>query len=342
MVSQVKVQPSGHEFSVDDHETILEAALRQGVGLPYGCRNGACGACRGKVVSGDVTMQGESPQALSEQDRAQGYTLFCCAHAHGDISIEVNELSPVGELTVKTLPCRVESLAKVHDVAILRLKLPVAERLQFRAGQYIDILLKDGKKRSFSIANAPHDDAYLELHIRYQPGGNFSDYVFNQMKEREIMRFKGPLGSFFLREDSEKPLILLASGTGFAPIKGIVEHALHTGVKRPMILYWGARTRADLYCAELVAQWQAEHADVFSYVPVLSEAGEHDAWTGRTGFVHQAVLDDFADLSPYQVYACGAPVMVESAHRSFIGERGLPENEFFSDAFFLAKDMQAR
>jgi CDP-4-dehydro-6-deoxyglucose reductase len=342
MVSQIKVQPSGHSFDVEEHETILEAALRQGIGLPYGCRNGACGACRGKVVSGEVRTDGYAESALSEQDRVQGYTLFCCAHAEGDVTIEANELSSAGQVQIKTLPCRVESIEKMHDVAVLRLKLPVSERLQFLAGQYIDILLKDGNKRSFSIANAPHDDAHIELHIRHQPGGNFSGYVFNQMKEREIMRFKGPLGSFFLREDSDAPIILLASGTGFAPIKGMVEHALHHGSKRPMTLYWGARTLPDLYMHALAERWQAEHPDVFRYVPVLSEAQEEDQWSGRCGFVHQAVLDDFADLSGYQVYACGAPVMVEAAHRAFIAERGLPEDAFFSDAFFLAKDMQSK
>jgi CDP-4-dehydro-6-deoxyglucose reductase len=342
MVSQIKVQPGGQSFSADEHETILEAGLRQDIGLAYGCRNGACGACRGKVVSGSVTVQGHSEQTLTAEDQAQGYTLLCCAHAHGDVTIEATVVGSPGENPVKTLPCRVESIEKVHDVAILRLKLPVSERLQFRAGQYIDILLKDGKTRSFSLANAPHDDAYLELHIRHQPGGQFSEYVFNQMQAREVMRFKGPLGSFFLREDSDAPIILVASGTGFAPIKGIVEHALHLGLQRKMILYWGARTRADLYMSSLAEQWQREHPDVFSYIPVLSDATADDAWTGRSGFVHQAVLDDFADLSAHHVYACGVPIMVEAAHRSFIAERGLPELAFFSDAFFLAKDMQAR
>lgn len=342
MVSQVKIEPSGHAFTVDAHETVLEAALRQGIGLPYGCRNGACGACRGKVLTGEVSAEGYSEQALSEQDRVKGYTLFCCAHPKGDLTIEASEIKGVGEIRIKTLPCRVESIDKIHDVAVLRLKLPVAERLQFMAGQYIDILMKDGKARSFSIANAPHDDAFIELHIRHQVGGSFSEYVFNQMKVREIMRFKGPLGSFFLRENSDKPLILLASGTGFAPIKGIVEHALHQGGKRPMVLYWGARTRADLYMSALPEQWQADYPALFRYVPVLSDATQADDWTGRTGFVHQAVLDDFTDLSAHDVYACGAPVMVEAAHQAFINTRQLPEAAFFSDAFFLAKDMQGK
>jgi CDP-4-dehydro-6-deoxyglucose reductase len=340
MTAQVKVLPSGHTFQVDDHETILEAALRHGIGLPYGCRDGACGACKGKVLEGEVCQDGYQEKALPEQERVQGYALFCCAKPQGDLTIEVREVTGLGDIPVKTLPCRVEKIEKLHDVAVLKLKLPVSERLQFHAGQYIDILMKDGKKRSFSIANAPHDDAFLELHIRHQPGGSFSEYVFTQMKEREIMRFKGPLGTFFLREDSDKPIVFVASGTGFAPIKGIVEHALHSGITRPMVFYWGARTKADLYMADLAEQWQASNPN-FTYIPVLSEALPEDNWTGRTGFVHQAVLDDFDDLSGYQVYACGAPVMVEAAHRSFTRECGLPEDEFFSDAFFLSKDMSA-
>lgn len=342
MTCQVKVSPSGHSFAVEANETLLEAALRQGVGLPYGCRDGACGACKGKVVQGEVEHGPHQQKALPEHERAQGYSLFCCAKPVGaELTIEAREVTGIGDIQIKTLPCRVEKIEKMHDVAVLKLKLPVSERLQFMAGQYIDILMKDGKKRSFSIANAPHDDSFIELHIRNQPGGSFSEYVFTQMKEREIMRFKGPMGSFFLREESDKPIIYVASGTGFAPIKGIVEHAIHNGINREMVLYWGARTKADLYMAELAGKWQAENPN-FTFIPVLSEALPEDNWPGRTGFVHQAVLDDFADLSGYQVYACGAPIMVESAHKSFISERKLPEEEFFSDAFFLAKDMAGR
>jgi CDP-4-dehydro-6-deoxyglucose reductase len=342
MASQITVEPSGQTFSANEQETILEAALRHGVAVQYGCRNGACGACKCKVVQGAVSQEGYATPALSDQDKANGLALMCCARAEDDVTIEATLLQSAPEMTIKTLPCRVESIEKVHDVAVLRLKLPSSERLVFRAGQYIDILLKDGKKRSFSLANAPHDDAFLELHIRNQAGGFFSDYVFNQMKPGEMLRFNGPLGSFYLREDDDEPIILLASGTGFAPIKGIVEHALRQGSQRKMIFYWGARTRADLYMSALAEQWQAEHPGLFSYIPVLSEASADDAWSGRQGLVHQAVLDDFSDLSAHHVYACGAPVMVEAAHRSFIAERNLPEIAFFSDAFFLSKDMQKR
>lgn len=339
MTAQVTLQPSGHTFSVETGETVLEAATRQGVALPYSCRNGACGACKGKVTAGEVSHRDYQPHALSEAERAQGMALLCCAETQGDLTVEVREVKTGSDIQVKTLPCRVESIQRVHDVAVLKLKLPVSERLQFMAGQYIDILMKDGKRRSFSLANAPHDDSALELHIRHMPGGSFSEYVFHQMKEKEIMRFQGPLGSFFLNEDSDKPILLLASGTGFAPVKAIVEQALHAGVTRKMVLYWGARQAADLYMNELPQAWQAAHEN-FSYVPVLSEPAAEDHWQGRTGLVHQAVLDDFADLSGWEVYACGAPVMVEAAHSSFIGERQLPADAFYSDAFFLSKDMK--
>lgn len=337
MSSQVTLQPSGHCFPVETGETILEAALRHGLNLPYSCKNGACGACKGTLVSGEVSHRPHQDKALTAAEAAAGKALLCCAETQGDVTVNVREVSAAGDIQVKTLPCRVESIDKVKDVAVIKLKIPAAERLQFLAGQYIDILMRDGKARSFSLANAPHDDQLLELHIRHMPGGTFSDYVFNTMKVKEILRFKGPLGTFFLRDDSDKPIVFLASGTGFAPVKAIVEHALASGNRRQMVLYWGARKLDDIYMPELPAKWQAEY-DNFTFIPVLSDPLPEDNWPGRTGLVHEAVLADFEDMSGYQVYACGAPAMVEVAHGAFTRERGLPEDEFFSDAFFLSKD----
>src|SRR4030095_16580177 len=209
-------------------------------------------------------------------------------------------------------PCRVEKIDKVApDVAIVSLKLPANERLQYLAGQFIDLLLKDGRRRSFSIATAPEDDTLLDLHIRHVPGGLFSAQLFNEFKGREILRFEGPRGTFYLREDSDKPIIFVAGGTGFAPIKAVIEHALHHDIQniRPMVLYWGARSKVDLYMPDLPGQWQSAHRGSFTYIPVLSEPQPEDEWPGRTGFVHRAVLDDFRDLSGYVVYACGGPAM---------------------------------
>ncbi len=334
MTFQTTIQPSGHSFPIEEQETILDAGLKHGYTLPYSCRNGACGVCKGKVLQGEVDYGKHQGKALTEADKAAGMALFCCAKPKSDLVIECREVSAVKDVEVKTMPCRVHKMEKLaEDVMVLQLKLPSDERLQFLAGQYIDILLKDQKPRSFSLANAPHHDELLELHIRNISGGAFTQHVFNEMKERDILRFKGPIGTFFLREDSSKPVIFVASGTGFAPIKAIIEHALYIGVKRPMHFYWGARKLADLYMLDKAAQWQDSG---IKFIPVLSDALPEDNWQGRTGFVHQAVLDDFGDLSGHEAYVCGAPVVVEAAHRDFTAQRGLPDDAFFSDAFTFA------
>jgi len=338
MSYRITVQPSGHQFNVLPDETILEAALREGVGLAYGCRNGMCGSCKGIVVAGELDYGDYKESALTPEEKAAGKALFCRAKPLSDLMLQAKEVGGAKDVIVKTLPCRVESLEKrADDVMIVKIKLPATERLQFLAGQYIEFLLKDGKTRSYSLANPPHDDALLELHIRHMPGGLFSDQVFSTMKVRDILRLKGPLGSFFIREDSDKPMIFVAGGTGFAPIKGMLEHAFVTHMDREMVLYWGVRAGKDLYMAELPVQWQREHSH-FTFIPVLSNPAPDDAWQGRTGYVHEAVMADFADLSGYQVYACGAPVMVDSAHGAFTAHRGLPEEEFFADSFVTAAD----
>jgi len=342
MTFEITIKPSDHAFSCEEGETVLAAAMRADLMLPYGCRNGACGTCKGRILAGEVDYGAHQKSTLTDDDKRIGYALFCCAKPLTDVTIEVREVRRAGDIVIKRLPCRLESIDKVApDVAIVRFKLPANERLQFLAGQYIDFLLKDGKRRSFSLAIAPHDDRLLELHIRHVPNGFFSDTLFNQYKGREILRFEGPLGSFYLREQSDKPIVLLAGGTGFAPIKAIIEHALHHELDRRMILYWGARSRVDLYLPDLPNEWQARHSN-FSYVPVLSEPRPEDQWTGRTGFVHRAVMEDLPDLSGHQVYACGAPAMIDAARRDFSQQCGLPPDEFFADSFTYAAETEAR
>lgn len=331
MPHQITIKPSNHVFTVNEDETILEAALREGFVIAYGCRNGACGTCKGKVLAGVVDYGTYQEHALTNAEKTLGLALFCQARPLSDLAIECREIGAAKDMPIKILPCRVQKMDRVAlGVMMLHLKLPANERLQFLAGQYIDILMKDGKRRSLSLANAPHDDALLQLHLRNY-GGPFSDYVFNHMKEKDILRFEGPLGTFFLREDSAKPIIMLASGTGFAPVKSIIEHAIHIGIRRPMTLYWGARVRADLYMHDLAGKWQSEHG--IKYVPVLSEALPTDCWSGRNGFVHRAVMEDFPDLSGHQVYACGVPAMVDAAHKDLTTQCSLPEDEFYSDSF---------
>lgn len=343
MSHQITIKPSEHSFDCADGDTVLAAALAADLTLPYGCRNGACGTCKGRILAGSVDYGAYQATTLTADDKALGLALFCVAKPLTDLVIEVKEVRRAGDIPIRRLPCRVEAIERpAADVAIVRLKLPANERLQYLAGQYLDLLLKDGRRRSFSMATAPHDDALLELHIRLVPGGWFTTQLFTEFKGREILRFEGPLGSFYLREDSDKPIILVAGGTGFAPIKAIVEHALHhrLDARRPMVLYWGVRTRKDLYLAELPGRWQQASAN-FTFIPVLSDAQPGDDWPGRTGLVHQAVLDDFASLAGYQVYACGAPPMIDAARAAFTGQRGLPPDEFFSDSFTYAAAAEA-
>ena len=339
MSFQISVQPSNRQFTCDDGETVLAAAIRAGVGLPYGCKNGACGSCKGKLLSGSIDQGKHQEKALSAAEAEQGQALFCCAVPHTDLVIEAREVLGVGEFPIKKMPSRVAKIERVtDDVAIISLQLPANERLQYLAGQYIEFLLKDNKRRSYSMANAPYKDEQITVHIRHMPGGLFTDQVFGTMKERDILRFEGPLGTFFLREDSSKPMILLASGTGFAPIKAIIEQATHNKTERTIVLYWGGRRPRDLYMHELCEEW-ARTLPNFRYVPVVSDALPEDNWNGRTGFVHRAVIDDFADLSSYQVYACGAPIVVDSAKRDFIALRQLPEDEFYADSFTSEADL---
>ena len=334
----VTIQPSGHQFLVEDGEAVLAAALRQGYVLPYGCKNGACGSCKAKILSGTVDYGVYQQKALTDEEKAQGKALLCQAKSLDDLVIEARTIGAAKDIPVKTLPCRVQKLERVtEDVMLLALKLPASERLQFLAGQYLEFLLKDGTRRSFSMGNAPHDDELIQLHVRHVPGGQFTDHVFGRMKERDILRFEGPHGTFFLREDSARPIVLVASGTGFAPIKSIIEHALKNEISRPMALYWGGRRPKDLYMHALADGWAAQGK--LTYVPVISDGLPEDAWSGRTGFVHRAVMEDFPDLSHHQVYACGVPIMVDSARRDFTTACKLPEDEFYADSFTTQADL---
>jgi CDP-4-dehydro-6-deoxyglucose reductase len=339
MTFQITVQPSGHQFACEEGDTVLAAAIRAGVGLPYGCKNGACGSCKGKVLEGEVTHKAHQQRALSADEEVRGMSLFCCAVPQGDLVIEAREVAGSSDYPIRKMPTRVSTIHKAApDVAVITLQLPANEALAYRAGQYIEFLLKDGRRRAYSIAVAPSFGGPLELHVRHLPGGVFTDHVFTNMKEREILRFEGPLGTFFLREESDKPIVLLASGTGFAPVKALVEHMIHLKSTRPVSLYWGGRRPQDLYMHELCEQWAREMPH-FRYIPVVSDALPEDQWQGRTGYVHLAVMQDFPDLSGFQVYACGAPVMVDAARKDYVEQCKLPADEFYADAFTTEKDL---
>ncbi|MDP1886905.1 CDP-6-deoxy-delta-3,4-glucoseen reductase [Polaromonas sp.] len=341
MTFQVTVLPSERSFSTAPHEVILAAAIRQGIGLPYGCKDGACGSCKCKKMAGTVKHGPHQSKALSPAEEANGYILTCCATPLSDVVLESRQVTDESAFPIKKMPARVSSLARAsHDVIVIRLQLPASDVFKYHAGQYVEFLLRDGDRRSYSMANAPHtqvDNPGIELHIRHMPGGKFTEQVFGTMKEKDILRIEGPYGSFFLREDSDKPLVLLASGTGFAPIKALIEHMQFKGITRPAVLYWGGRRPADLYMNDWVMAKVAEMPSL-TYVPVISNALPEDNWTGRTGFVHQSVLQDFPDLSGHQVYACGAPIVVDSARADYSALGGLPEEEFYADSFTTEAD----
>ena len=366
---QVSVQPSGRAFSVNEGEAMLAAGIRQGVGLPYGCKDGACGSCKCKKISGVVMHGPHQSKALSDEEEASGFVLTCCGVPYSDVVLESRQVTEAGAFPIKKMPSRVTLLEKKsHDVMLMKLQLPANDGFAYRAGQYVEFILRDGTRRSYSMATAPHPQPQpqtfppaqpgavaapgaaainipapaapgpgLELHIRHMPGGKFTDHVFGVMKEKEIVRIEGPFGTFFLREDSAKPMILLASGTGFAPIKAVIEDMQQKGIDRPATLYWGGRRPDDLYLDDWVKAKLAEMPNL-SYVPVISNAVPEDGWRGRTGFVHAAVLQDFPDLSGYQVYACGAPIVIDSAKTAYTTEGGLPEDEFYADSFITEAD----
>lgn len=340
MTFTVTVQPSGRQFNAMDQETLLAAGIRQGIGLPYGCKDGACGSCKCRLVEGTVVHGPHQSKALSADEEAAGFILTCCGVPQGDVVIESRQVTEVGAFPVKKMPVRVSSLERAsHDVIVMKLQLPASDTFQYRAGQYVEFILRDGDRRSYSMANAPHTQAeapVLELHLRHMPGGKFTDHVFSNMKEKEILRVEGPFGSFFLREESERPMVLLASGTGFAPIKAIIEHMRFKGIQRPATLYWGGRRPADLYQQAWITEQLAALPNL-RYVPVVSDALPEDGWTGRTGFVHRAVLEDQPDLTGFEVYACGAPIVVESARRDYAAA-GLAEELFYADSFTSAAD----
>jgi len=337
---EVTISNSGKSFQVREGETVLSAALRQGVMLPYSCKNGTCGSCKGLVGSGEVHYPFHPPLALERADIAEGYALMCQAEPLENLVIQVREIEAVRDIEVRMLPARVaEKTVLAQNVVRLRLTLPAAQRLQFLAGQYVDVLLTGGKRRAFSIASSPSSENEIELHIRHGEGGDFTGYVFDTLNERDILRFEGPLGNFFIRNDyPERPMILMGGGTGFAPLKAMVESLLEHQDEREIHLYWGARTRGELYLDSLPVAWAAEHAHIHYRRAISEGAVEKDAFQG---LVHEAVLADHPDLSSFDVYMSGPPAMIEAAKRAF-ADHGVLEDRMFYDSFEFGLDVPVR
>lgn len=339
MSFKISLQPSGHEFDIKEDESILDASLNHGLSLPYGCRNGACGACAGQLISGQVDYAERNTSCLSDEDKSNGKVLCCQAHAVGDVVVNIKEISSSAEIKPKIMPARVSKLEKLsHDVMQLELKLPESQRMQFLAGQYIEVLLKGGKRRAFSIANAPHQDDVIVLQIRHVPGGYFSSHVFDEMKEKALLRIEGPFGAFYLDEDSQRPVIMIGGGTGYAPLNGMLEHAHSLELKNQFHLFCGVRAKRDIYMQQQ-AQALTSKMPNLEYTEVLSDAESSDDWQGQTGFVHEAVLKQFDDLSDFDIYMSGPPPMVNAAKQAFL-KQGAKQQQIFSDAFEYSADAQ--
>ena len=339
---EVTIAGSGKTFIVRKGENVLAAALRQGVMLPYSCKNGTCGSCKGVVQSGEVHYPFHPPMALEKSDYAEGRALMCQAEPIEDLVIEVREIEAVRDIQVRMLPARVMEKTQLADnVVRLKLVLPKAQRLQFLAGQYVDVLIEDGKRRAFSIASSPSLESEIELHIRHVEGGDFTGYVFEELKERDILRFEGPLGNFFIRNDQpDRPMIMMGGGTGFAPLKSMIENLIETGDKREIHLYWGARNSAELYLDDLPSGWSSEHGHIH-YRRALSEPSGQGELEAFGGFVHEAVIEEHPDLSEFDVYMSGPPAMIEAAKEAFM-EHGLPEDRLFYDSFEFGLDVPVR
>jgi CDP-4-dehydro-6-deoxyglucose reductase len=336
MTDRVVLVNDNRSFDTEKGENILSAALRQGIVIPHNCRNGICGSCMALLHAGAVDHGTERPRALSEEKEQQGYILCCQAIAKSDLRLQVETIDALADIEIKTLPCRVKNLQKLaDDVMLLELKLAPHEKFEFHAGQYLDFLLPGAKRRSFSMAHSPTNSETIQLHIRHVPGGVFTSRVFNEMKQKDMLRIQGPFGTFILRDEA-RPAILIAGGTGLAPLKSMLEVVRESGCKQSLHLYWGARAKKDLYFDGQLKQW-TEELDCLSYTPVLSEPDVADNWQGATGWVHEKVLKDFPDLADLDVYASGPPPMINAIQQSF-PDQGLQQGRFYFDSFEYASE----
>ena len=334
----ITLQPSGESFSVTENETILEAAIRNGFNLAHSCRGGSCQSCKSRVTYGNYSYPNGIPWSLSELDIDAHQCLICVAHADSDMHIISKPIETPQEIQLKRLPCRIEKKELLcHDVMALHLRLPRVETFQFLAGQYLDIMLPDGKRRSFSIANPPHDAELIKIHVRHVPEGRFTTQVFESLPERSLLRLEGPIGNFFIRKSNRRPILMMAGGTGVAPLLGMLRDLLENEDDHGVHLYWGVRSKRDLYIHEYLLNLASEH-ERFMYTPVLSEPTDDDNWKGRKGWVHDALLEDYSRLSPFDLYMAGPPPMVESAKVAFV-KAGLPEEQLFYDSFEFGSDV---
>jgi CDP-4-dehydro-6-deoxyglucose reductase len=337
---QIRIVPTGERFAAESNEAVLTAALRAGLNLPHSCKGGHCASCRARILSGSFEYaESHLPAGITPDEAREGFALLCQARALTDLAVETREVRPAPEVEVKSLPCRIDRMERLtDDVMAVYLRLPAVEDLHYMAGQYLDIILSEGRRRSFSIASAPADGKLLELHVRKVSSSGFTGQLFDSMRAGTLLRIEGPLGQFWFRGTSPRPPLFVGGGTGYAPLRAMVRQLLAQGDRRPLTLYWGARTEADLYEDNWLQHVAAVHAG-FDYRPVLSESAA-GSWPGRVGLVHEAVLHDVPAVADFDVYASGPPAMIEAIRERFIAA-GLPREQLYFDSFDYAPDTLA-
>jgi CDP-4-dehydro-6-deoxyglucose reductase, E3 len=338
--AQIHLVSLGQMIVAERDESILDAALRSGLNLPHSCKGGHCTSCRARVLSGSVHYPRGRPLGLTESEERTGFALLCQAEAASpELAIETRVITELPTVQVKSLPCRVEHLHELApDVMAVELRIPSTEDFIYMPGQYLDVMLPQGRRRSFSIANAPRDDRLIELHVRRVPNGEFTEQVFSSLKEKTLLRIEGPLGQFWFRDASRRPALLVGGGTGYAPLRAMLRQLISRRDPRSLHLYWGGRTPADLYEHDTLLELVRNHSNL-QYTPVVSTATGD--WSGRTGLVHTALLADYPQLAAFDVYTSGPPAMVEAIRQEFIS-RGLPREQLFFDSFDYAPDAQAK
>jgi NAD(P)H-flavin reductase/ferredoxin len=332
MSYEIRIEGTDVKFDAEVGQTVLDAAARHGIEMPYSCRKGACGNCKGRVLSGELVV-GTGGGGHEAGINAPDEHLFCRAQPASDLLIQPrawHRIDPDARKTYAATVFRNQLVAS--DVSILHLRFPAGVRARFAAGQYLEVLAPDGQRRAFSMANAPHENDGIQLHIRHMPGGGFTSSVVPGLAKGDVLQVELPHGDFYLREDSDRPLLFIAGGTGFAPVKSIIDHVIKRGIERPMTLFWGARDPTGLYAAEVVKKWLRQCPSL-RYEPVISDPVDASAWSGRRGFVHQAVLESFDSVKDFDVYTCGAPIMVQAVRTALEDQRELPPTQFFSDSF---------
>ena len=338
----VRIEPHGRTLRVTPGQPILQAALSAGLNLPHSCKSGHCGSCRARLLAGAIHYPDGPPLGITAEEVGRGDILLCQARADSDLTVRARLIASVADVEIKTLPCRIARLTPLApDVMQLWLRLPAVERLRFHPGQYLDVLLENGRRRSFSIASPPHDSEALELHVRRVNGGGFSERLFGaaagvgSLGTGALLRIEGPIGQFSYREGLG-PVLMVAGGTGFAPLKSMLRHMLETGIRRDLHLYWGARHTQDVYEEALVLEWVRRHPQL-KFTAVLSEASAAEAAHHRAGWVHEALLADYPDLARFEVYAAGPPAMIE-AMRTHFPRHGLSTERLYFDSFDYAPD----